>query len=301
MLLLAELKVHEPHLGYSHPHWLCNRWLQQWGPEQLIQLLEWNNSPPPTFARLNTLRADAAQLTTLWSSEEVQFKERAWDWTGAGLVFELEMHPWLGQLSSFQQGWFYVQDPSTLLAVQELNPQPGETVLDLCAAPGGKTTFIAQRMANRGLLVAHDQNPQRLALALANCARLGVTCVETLTPTFNQKSKIKNQKFDRVLVDAPCSNTGVMRRRVELRWRLRPRELARLQATQRNLLDQAARFVRPGGTLVYSTCSLEAEENERVIQAFLSEHTNFGQENQRQLLPFIHGVDGAYVARLRPE
>jgi 16S rRNA (cytosine967-C5)-methyltransferase len=190
-----------------------------------------------------------------------------------------------------------MQDPSTLLAVHELDPQPGETILDLCAAPGGKTTFIAQRMNNEGKIVANDIAPDRLKLIKENCARLGVTCVET---TQNLEFKTQNSKFDRILIDAPCSNTGVMRRRVDLRWLIQPPEIERLRAAQLILLKQAATVLKPGGILVYSTCSLEPEENSEVVKEFLAANAGFKLETERQLLPFADGVDGAYVARLSP-
>jgi 16S rRNA (cytosine967-C5)-methyltransferase len=208
-------------------------------------------------------------------------------------VFELKSHPPLGKLASFQHGLFYIQDPSTLLAVHELNPQPDETILDLCAAPGGKLTYIAQRMRNTGKLIAHDTFPDRLKLIEENCARLGVTIAQAALP-----SHLPPLTFNRVLVDAPCSNTGVMRRRVDLRWRIRPEEIERLRATQLELLRQAAALVKPGGTLVYSTCSLEPEENENVIREFLARELWFQLETQRELIPFVDETDGAYVARL---
>jgi 16S rRNA (cytosine967-C5)-methyltransferase len=182
--------------------------------------------------------------------------------------------------------------------VRELNPQPGESVLDLCAAPGGKTTFIAQLMQNRGRITAQDAQPDRLELIRENCARLGVTCVEaSVAPSGVIANPAK--KFDRILVDAPCSNTGVMRRRIDLRWRIRVEEIERLRAGQLELLRQAAPRLKPGGTMVYSTCSLEPEENTEVVKQFLAEHADFTLERERELLPFADGVDGAYVAQLK--
>jgi 16S rRNA (cytosine967-C5)-methyltransferase len=295
--LLEELKVSQPALGHSHPDWLYQRWLARWGAEKTARLMDWNNTPPPTFARINRLKIDAAKLTAQWETEGVKFALCNWDWTGEGLVFRLESHPPLAGLRSFQAGLFYVQDPSTLFAVRELEPRPGETVLDLCAAPGGKTTFIAQLMENRGKIVARDNQPGRLELVRENCARLGVTCVE-LEAAAGGKSEIENLKFDRILVDAPCSNTGVMRRRVDLRWRIRPEEIERLCREQLKLLREAALQLKPGGTLVYSTCSLEPEENSGVLRQFLAEQSGFKLESERELLPFVDGVDGAYVAKL---
>ena len=161
------------------------------------------------------------------------------------------------------------------------------------AAPGGKATFIAQLMNNEGRIVAHDNVPDRLKLVQENVTRLGVTCVET-TSTLDSRPSA----FDRVLVDAPCSNTGVLRRRVDLRWRIQPDEIERLRATQLDLLQKAAARLKPGGVLVYSTCSLEPEENSDLVKAFLATQPGFKLERERQLLPFTDGVDGAYVARL---
>ncbi|MBI3851254.1 MAG: 16S rRNA (cytosine(967)-C(5))-methyltransferase RsmB [Verrucomicrobia bacterium] len=295
--LLEQLKTDQPHLGFSHPEWLVERWRKRWGDTSTVQLLDWNNTPPPTYARRNSLKADAAALKSQWDREGVEFTTRRWNWTGDDLMFELKSHPPLTSLPSFQQGLFYVQDPSTLLAVRELDPQPGEIILDFCAAPGGKTTFIAQLMLNQGRIAAADVSESRLSLIKENSVRLGATCVETiLLSTLNLQP---STFYDRVLVDAPCSNTGVMRRRVELRWRIRPEEIERLRATQLDLLNQAAPQVKPGGVLVYSTCSLEPEENREVAKRFLGEHAEFKLEAERELLPFVDGADGAYVARMR--
>lgn len=291
---LETLKREDPAVGYSHPAWLAERWQGRWGAEKTARLLEWDNSPPPTYARVNSLKTDAATLTRLWQAEGIGFTPRAWDWTGENLVFELQSHPSLAEWGDFQQGLFYIQDPSTLLAVRELNPQPGENILDLCAAPGGKTTYMAQVMGNRGRILAHDTQPARLRRLVENCVRLGVSCVEAA-----ETLPAVPGLFDRILVDAPCSNSGVLRRRVDLRWRIRPEELTRLREAQAMLLRRAAVLLKPGGRLVYSTCSLEPEENELVTQDFLREQGEFNLESQRQLLPFADEVDGAWVVALR--
>jgi len=297
--ILADLKLSKPALGHSHPDWLVDKWRNQYNPADLQKLLAWNNQPPPTFARLNTLRGTADQLRALWEAEQVVAEPLVRDWTGENSVFELKSHPSLASLSSFRDGWFYLQDPSTLLAPAGLAAQPGETVLDLCAAPGGKTTLIAQSMQNTGRLIAQDIEPDRIKLIRENCRRLGVTIAETTLPGVHNPLQPPPEAFDRILVDAPCSNTGVLRRRVDLRWRIQPAELTRLQATQSELLAQAALRLRPGGVLVYSTCSLEPEENSGVVKAFLAAHPQFRCESERQLLPFVDQVDGAYVAVLR--
>jgi len=337
--LLAGLKVSQPALGGSHPEWLVARWQKRWGAEKTAQLLAWNNTPPKTYARVNTLKfggtdrarlwsktqpqpagqtgdignapaaaagaprtaapqimADAGDPLTQWRAENVEYDFVRRDWLEENLVFELKSHPPLTSLESFRQGWFYIQDPGTLLAVCKLGPKPGETILDFCAAPGGKTTFIAQLMNNQGRLVAQDVSEERLKWIGENCARLGITCVE---PILSSAFSLQPSAFDRVLVDAPCSNTGVMRRRVDLRWRIQPKEIERLRAAQLDLLGQAATQVKPGGVLVYSTCSLEPEENQEVVKQFLSEHAGYKLESERELLPFVDIVDGAYVARMK--
>ena len=150
-------------------------------------------------------------------------------------------------------------------------------------------------MKNEGKILAHDTASERLKLVEENCQRLGVTCVETVSSLNAQGSTL----FDRILIDAPCSNTGVMRRRVDLRWLIRDKEIARLRATQLQLLREAVPRLKPDGVLAYSTCSLEPEENEKMVQEFLASQPGFRLENERTLLPFTDGVDGAYAARLR--
>jgi 16S rRNA (cytosine967-C5)-methyltransferase len=292
--ILADMKISQPALGWSHPDWLVERWRKNFGDEKTLALLEWNNTPPKTFARVNSLKTDAAKLVERWREENVEYDFCTRDWTGENLAFELKSHPPLNSLGSFRAGGFYLQDPSTLLAPVLLGAQTGETILDLCAAPGGKTTFIAQQMNNEGKIIAHDSFADRLKLIRENCTRLGVTCA-TATATFN----FQPATFDRVLVDAPCSNTGVMRRRVDLRWLIQPAEIERLRATQLVLLNQAATVLKPGGVIVYSTCSLEPEENSEVVKEFLAANAGFKLETERQLLPFADNVDGAYVARLK--
>jgi len=338
--LLADLKTSHPAVGYSHPQWLVEKWLKRFGDERTRQLLEWNNTPPKNYARVNTLKIDAGQLIEKWRAEDVEYDFVRRNFLGGDFentAFELKSHPPLDSLESFRDGWFYIQDPSTLLAVQELAPRPGETILDLCAAPGGKTTFIAQLMNNEGKIVACDVSEERLQLIQENCQRLGVTCVDFFNlsgrttdsavmvaeklpapavpsprPSHgrgegqgevrgiqNLNLKFKNSKFDRILIDAPCSNTGVLRRRVDLRWRITPEEISRLQQSQLDLLKLSAPMLKPGGVLVYSTCSLEPEENTTVVQQFLRAHPQFKLEAERELLPFTDQLDGAFVARLK--
>jgi 16S rRNA (cytosine967-C5)-methyltransferase len=298
---LSDLRSHQPALGWSHPDWLVARWTRQFGAEATRDLLQWNNTPAEVFGRLNTLKTDAGKLLERWRAEGVEYDFLRRGWLPDNLVFRLRAHPVLARCRSFQDGCFYVQDPSTLLAPVLLDPQPGETVLDLCAAPGGKTTFMAQMMNNEGRILACDPAEQRLNLLRDNCARLGVSCVEpvALAPGSVLPAALRSLQFDRVLIDAPCSNTGVMRRRVDLRYRIRVEEIPRLSSTQLELLHLASRTVRPGGCMVYSTCSLEPEENGELVKRFLDETRGFELEDEQALVPPRDGVDGAYAAVLK--
>ena len=310
--ILGELKTADPAVGYSHPQWLVEKWEKRLGQQQARLLLEWNNTPPKTFARVNTLKIDAGKLLEKWRDENVEYDFVRRDFlqsrpTGQAdegvynpetVIFELKSHPPLPSLESFRDGWFYIQDPGTLLAPLELAPKAGEAVLDLCAAPGGKTTFIAQLMGNTGKIIAADVSEERLKLLKENFDRLGVTIADCrLRPA--DWAAGNGPQFDKILIDAPCSNTGVLRRRVDLRWRISPEELLRLQQTQSELLKMAATKLKPGGIMIYSTCSLEPEENSCVVQAFLQEHKQFKLENEHELLPFKDNVDGAFVACLK--
>jgi 16S rRNA (cytosine967-C5)-methyltransferase len=278
----------------SHPAWLVERWMARYGERDTQALLDWNNSPPPLCVRVNTLRVTADALLAKWREAGIEAGPVSRS-TSQQPMFELRGACALERLPGFAEGAFYVQDPSTLLAVELLDPQPGERVLDVCAAPGGKTTLMAAMMKDRGEIVAEDSSAERLKLVVSNCARLGVTSV---TARRARPPDGRETWFDRVLLDAPCSNTGVLRRRVDARWRLRASDVARLATEQLALLRAAGRRVRRGGVLVYSTCSLEPEENGGVIEAFTKAATEFVLERVGETFPPRDGVDGAFAARL---
>lgn len=283
--LLEELKLENPALGYSHPDWLVQRWSDQFGQEASSKLLAWNNRPAKTFARVNTIKATCAELSERWKEEKVEFEPVLRDWLANDLFFELKSHAPLTTLPSFQDGWFYLQDPSTALACTLLDPQAGDEILDFCAAPGGKTTLLAQLTGDQARITAHDLNENRLDLLRENCTRLGIKGVSEFVTAESADQKLRDRKFDRILLDAPCSNTGVLRRRIDLRWRITEEEISRLASEQRRLIAQARQYLKPGGRLVYSTCSLETEEN--------TDELNFTES--RQLAPFTDEVDGAFA------
>jgi len=285
---LDAIRETAPWTYYSHPQWLWKRWVAKWGNQSATALCEWNNQPPSIYIRINTVKTSTKPADI---DAEPTTHPLCWRVVNTSGLFQ-------GQ--SFTDGEFYVQDPSTLTAVDVLDPRPGESVLDMCAAPGGKTTYLAQKMQNRGRIIAADMSSSRLALVGENCRRLGVTIVATLACEGTHLDRcLRGQQFDRVLLDAPCSNTGVLRRRADLRWRIEESEIRKLAMLQEKLLAAATPFVKAQGILVYSTCSLEEEENQRVIERFASSHPEFTLDATQSSFPPRDGMDGAFVARFR--
>ena len=274
----------------SHPQFLIDRWTQTFDAEETAALCEWNNRPAPIYARINALKVSAADFRSEHSTDEI-----------------LEGHPNFVRLRSIPsealaRGHCYIQDPSTAAACLLLDPKPGEKVLDACAAPGGKTAYLAELMQNRGRIVACDRDPNRIRTLEDNLERLGVSIAEFVEHDWTHgpaSSEISAASaFDRILVDAPCSNTGVMRRRVDLRWRLKVRDFSRMQTEQLRILRATVPLLKKGGALVYSTCSIEPEENEEVVRVVGQEFPFLNLVKQVSLLPFRDGFDGAYAARL---
>ncbi len=270
----------------SHPEFLLEKWTANFGADATAKLAEWNNTPAPVLLRANTLRTTRDELlASLPGAEPHPFHL---------LALSVPRIPveWL------TGGLCYVQDPSTLAACDMLDPQPGETILDACAAPGGKTTQLAALMRNEGRIVACDQWESRVTRLRENCQRLSATCVRALTlDTMKESPELATRSFDRILVDAPCSNTGVIRRRVDVRWRLSEEDFLRMPAQQLALLRRCAGLLKPGGTLVYSTCSLEPEENEHVADEAARTIPGLRLHTTRHVRPWLDGVDGAFCAK----
>ena len=276
----------------SHPKFLIERWQKAFGKEATEKLCVWNNTPPPIYARINQLKIDRQSFLERYRTAKPLLK-----------ITNLVELPSSG--SALAAGDCYVQDPSTALACELLQPQPREKILDACAAPGGKTSYLAELMQNQGSLFACDRDPQRAQLLGENLNRLGVAISKIVRQDWTKppiSSEIKGSApFDRILVDAPCSNTGVMRRRVDVRWRTRPTDFQKMQQRQLQIVRAVIPVLKPGGILVYSTCSLEREENEEVVQALLREMSILRLEEERECLPFVDHFDGAFVARFRKE
>ncbi|MBI1987210.1 MAG: 16S rRNA (cytosine(967)-C(5))-methyltransferase RsmB [Nitrospinae bacterium] len=270
---------------YSHPQWLMERWLARYGLDLTVEICQANNSPPPLTIRINTLRTTREPLKEALIEEGAAVKECALSPEGLRILLPVP----IPRLSSFQRGWFQVQDESSILMGHLLAPQPGQRILDACAGLGGKATHLAQQMGDRGEVLALDINPKKLAGLEENCRRVGVTIVRgCLGDATHLETEIG--MFDALLVDAPCSNLGVIRRHPEIRWLKEESDIHRLQELQLRLLAGVADHLIPGGVLLYCTCSFEPEETEEVVQRFLKGHPQFALEDPRPHLP--NGAEG---------
>jgi 16S rRNA (cytosine967-C5)-methyltransferase len=280
--------------GHSLPRWLADRWLARYGWDEAVRLGFWFAEPAPLWLRVNPLRTtrDALRAALAEAGYHAEPGEHPQS-------LRLAEHAPIRSLPGYAEGWFTVQDASAMAAASALAPEPGMTVLDLCAAPGGKTTHLAELMHDTGRIVACDVDERRLQTVGELCARLGVSIVETRLLASGAESA-PAEPFDAALVDVPCSNTGVLGRRPEVRWRLTPADLRHLVALQTELLRTACGQVRPGGAVLYSTCSVEPEENGGVVRAALAELPGWALEAEQEHRPGLP-ADGGYWARLRRE
>jgi 16S rRNA (cytosine967-C5)-methyltransferase len=286
--LLARANTQPLFVRKSHPQFLVERWQQHFGTECTEALCKWNNRPAPMYGRIDCLKISPESFLRLHPhsrslSDNPDF-------------VELKTLP----TAALDCGDCCIQDPSTAIACQLLNPKPGEKILDACAAPGGKTAYLAQLMQNRGTIIACDRD--RLEILKGNVSHLGATIVSAVRQdwTRNHLSDeiLSITPFDGVLLDAPCTNTGVIRRRIDVRWRQRREDFSRMSNQQLIITRAVLRLLKPGGILVYSTCSLEPEENENVVRRLLAELPALGLKAQKDSLPFRDGFDGAFAAKL---
>ncbi len=277
--------------AFSWPLWLAQRWLSQHGWDECLRLGFWFNRPLPIMLRVNRLQSDR-------ETYRLQLAARS-------ITSEAGNHPQslilrdpvpVRELPGYADGAFAVQDVSAMAVASALNPAPGMRVLDLCSAPGGKTTHLAEQMQNQGEIIACDIEQHRLDTVTSLCQRMGITNVQTRLLAEHEEPPAG--PFDAALVDVPCSNTGVLGKRPEVRWRLTQREFPYLIRLQTRLLIQAIERVRPGGAIVYSTCSIEPDENRGVVSAVVRAMPGLRLEGDQIAIPGEPG-DGGYWARLR--
>ena len=293
---------------YSHPEWLIERWIATLGVAETRRLCGANNRAWPVSIRANTLRISPHQLAKTLAREGVTTAPSRYV-PECLVIKSLPRGIRLDQLEGFQRGMFQVQDESAALVGHLVSPRANDYVIDLCAAPGGKATHLATLMRNRGEVLALDLNATRLRSITQNSRRLGLSIVKTRA---GDAAKLRSKHLaDRVLLDAPCSGFGVLGRKTDIRWAKTPATIKELVVLQTKLIDHAATLVRPGGVLVYSTCTVEREENEGIIEAFLARHPDFQllpppaelpkslfHGNYLRTWPHRHGIGGAFAAAL---
>lgn len=296
----------------SLPPWLAARWLERYGPEEALALAQASNRIPPISVRANRQRSSRDALL---ADLRTRFPHaKPCPYASDGVVIGRRGHPGLDP--AFLSGRFTVQDEASQLVLDLLDPQPGEQVLDTCAAPGGKATGIAERTGQAGQVVALDTHSRRLDLVRRQIRRLGLAGIRCLErdATRSLEDLAPGAGFERVLVDAPCSGLGTLRRNPDARWRVQAGDPARLAEKQRTLLDRAAATLRTGGVLVYSTCTVLPEENEDLVRAFLEETPNFQRapadsipralrplidaEGTLRVMPHLHDGDGFFAVRM---
>lgn len=292
-------------IQYSHPQWLVQRWLDRYGLERTVRLCEYNNRRPAVTLRVNSKKTTRTDLLRELETSGVH--------AGRSKYFKdfikVSKPQNVTELPMFHEGYFTVQDESTAIAPLLLAPQKGEVVLDMCAAPGGKACYMAQQVGEGGKVLAVDVNPNRLKLLKENAARLRLKSVHAVV---GNSAEIKLSQVDKILLDVPCSGLGVLAKRADLRWKRKPRDILNIRKVQKELLENAARLLKDGGVLVYSTCTLEPEENEELIVEFLDENPNFeidrsfkslnetfsSPEGFWRTMPYEHQMDGAFAVRL---
>ena len=275
---------------HSHPEWVVRMWWESLGPAETIALLERDNGPAENAVRANELVVTAGEVAQELAEQGIE--SRPADDLPEGLVLSGQFDVHGSQL--FKQGAIMPQSRASMLVARAVDPQPGERVLDLCAAPGAKTTHLAALLSNDGEVVAVEKHGGRAKALSENCDRLGATCVSVREA---DAADVEGE-FDRVLLDPPCSDLGTLQSRPDIRWKKDEDTVTRLAAEQARLLDTAANCVRPGGALVYSTCTISPDENERQIDRFLERRGDFREDLRRQLLPHRDGTDGFFIARL---
>ena len=279
-------------LAHSHPEWLVRMWWEELGPEETLHLLKRDNEPAESAVRVNTLRAEPARVRAELDRRGIPARATE---LPEGLVLDAPYDVHGSDL--FAEGRLMPQSRGSMLVARTVDPQPGERVLDLCAAPGGKATHLAALMRGEGRVIAVERHPGRARALEENARRLGAEIVEV-----RKADALEPQPdgvFDRVLLDPPCSDLGTLQARPDVRWRKSAAQIGELAALQGRLLDVAADQVRPGGVLVYSTCTISERENQAQVRAFLADRPAFEGERQLQLLPHRDGTDGFFIALMR--
>jgi len=291
---------------YSHPEWMIKRWIKRWGKDFTGEICKFNNNPPALTIRVNTLKTNREGLSKKLEKEGLHTKSLRFIPEG----LQITENSRLENLDCYKDGFFTIQGEASMFPAKYLAPEQGDTVMDLCAAPGNKTTHAGELMNNRGKILAIDISEKRLKTLSSSCIRLGINIVHTMvSDVMNIRDNLK-ECFDRVLLDAPCSGTGVLSRHSDSRWNRDIEDIKRLSLVQKKMIAEASHFVKPGGSMVYSVCSIEPEESEEVVKHFLAYNKDFFPENPFPeienrasagllLLPPLHGTEGFFIAKFK--
>lgn len=296
---------------YSHPEWMAEEWVNRFGKEFAEALLSSNNEIPALTVRANTLRISAAELSKKLVEEGVKAEPGKYD--EEALVIENSSS--ISRLEAFKKGYFQVQDESSMLVAKILEPKAGELIMDVCSAPGGKATHIAQLMNNEGTVIARDVHEHKIRIIDEAARRLGLDIIKAGIFDASELDNKFLEKADRVLVDAPCTGFGIIRRKPDIKWGRNLSDKTEIVRLQKKILETCSKYVKPGGTLVYSTCTIEQEENLEVVEEFLKSNPEFkrvdigallpeklrkpsAKDGHIQLYPNVDGIDGFFIARL---
>ncbi|ACL75884.1 16S rRNA (cytosine(967)-C(5))-methyltransferase RsmB [Ruminiclostridium cellulolyticum] len=299
---------------YSHPVWMVEKWIELYGTEFTEELLKSNNQVPDFIIRTNTLKTDRVTLLDMLhkegiSAEPGRYIEEAVILKSPSSITNLEV---------FKNGYFQVQDESSMLAAKILDPKEGETVIDVCSAPGGKATHMAQLMNNKGTIIARDVYQHKLKLIEQSCCRLGIDIIKTEIHDACCLDETFTGKADRVLIDAPCSGLGIIRKKPDIKYSRTEKELREITGLQREILKNSSKYLKPGGYLLYSTCTIQQEENLDIVSDFLEDNPDFrltgfqelmpptldiasSAEGYIQLFPNINQTDGFFISKIKRE
>lgn len=296
--VLRDLEKQPAYIRLSHPEFLMDRWVANYGESDALELAEWNNKPASTILRIEQSAVDAAEFID--KLREADIEPLMHPYSDKEIFLILPRGVAVRKVPGYEEGWFTVQDPATSVSVDLLAPRPGETVLDACAAPGGKTAMMAGRMDGRGELVAMDMHDDRIDVLKENQKRLKLDWIEIVKGDARKAEYVfGDRKFDAILLDVPCLNTGVLKRRADARWRVDEERMESIVDLQNAILTACSQLLKDKGRIVYSTCSLEPEENEDLVTKWVRDHPDFRLVKTGKAFPPDSGTDGAFAALLR--
>lgn len=297
---------------YSHPQWMIKRFLNHFSKDFTEELLKANNKTPKLYIRVNTLKTTVDKVLSLLKQEEIEVEQSFY--IPEALIVDAGFSQ-LEELDIYERGFIYIQDFSSMLVAKILDPREGDFVIDVCSAPGGKTTYIAELMKNKGQILARDIHNHKLKLIEKSVKRLGINIIDVEKFDALDLDHSLLDKADKVLVDAPCSGLGIIRRKPEIKYRKAVEDIKSISQIQKRILQNASKYVKKDGELLYSTCTIDPDENNNVVEEFLRENPRFqlieineiyktnlpGEHRDKmiQLYPNLHEVDGFFIAKLK--